>query len=102
MFTPSIQNQQSIQNIQAKVHEDTTELKNKITNSSSISPKNLEILDKTAEKINSGCEQILSILSLHDVNQPDSFSPAEKLKLGVLNNNVMRNKEFFESILSII
>jgi hypothetical protein len=100
MFTPSIQYQQSIQNIQAKVHENITDVKSKIANSAFIQQKDLEILGKAVEKINSGCEQILSLLSSHDVNKPDSFSSAEKLKLDVLNKTVMQNKEFFETILS--
>lgn len=102
MFTPSIQCQQSIQNIQAKVHDDITKVKSKIANPSSTQRKDLEILDKTVEKINSTCQQILALLSSHDVNQRDSFSPDEKLKLEVLNSAMVQGKEFFEALLSKI
>lgn len=100
MFTPSIQFQQSIRNIQSKVHEDITEVKNKIANANAIKPKYLEKLNELVEKINSGCKQILSLLSSHDVGQPESFSPVEKLKLQLLNNKVMQDKDFFETVLS--
>ncbi|CCB86254.1 MULTISPECIES: hypothetical protein [Parachlamydia] len=102
MFTPSVQFQQSIQNIQSKVHEDITEVKSKIANSGAIRPKYLEKLNETVEKIHSGCKQILLLLSSHDASQPDSFSPVEKLRLQLLNNKVMQDKEFLESMLSKI
>jgi len=101
MFTPSIQYQQSIQNIKAKVHEEIAEVKSKIANPGSIQRKDLEILDKIVEKINSACQQILALLSSHGVDR-DSFSPVQKLKLEVLNSAMVQDKEFFEALLSKI
>lgn len=98
MFTPSVQFQQSIQNIQSTVQEAAKEVKSKIANSKDISPKDLELLDRSVDKINSNCEQIQRILSSHDVNQPRSFSPKETMKLEILNNKLKQNQEFFNRI----
>ncbi len=98
MFIPSIQFQQSIQDIQSKFHGEVTEVK--IANSGAIPPKVLEHLNQTVEKINSQCQQILSLLSSHDISQPESFSPAEKFRLELLNSKVMQEKDFLESMLT--
>lgn len=94
MFTPSVQIQQSIQNIQSKIDQDITKVKN---NSGAIHSIYLKRLNETAEKIDLECKQILSLLSSHDVSQPDSFSPAETLRLQLLNKQMMQHKEFFET-----
>lgn len=90
MFTPSIQYQTSIQNIQAKINQ---EIKG-------VNSKDLAILNKTVGTIKSICEEILFILSSHDLNQPDTFSPIEKLKLTVLDTRVTQYMELFENLLS--
>lgn len=72
MFTPSVPFQQSIQNIQSKVHEDIAEVK------SAMQPRHLEKLNEIIERINSKCTQILSLLSSRNMSQPNSFSPAER------------------------
>ncbi len=102
MFTPTVQFQQSIQNIQFKVHQDIREAKGKIANPGAIQSEHFKELNKTVETIDSACKQILLLLSSHDISQPDCFSPAEKFKLQLLNAKVTQHKEFFEKMLSKI
>ena len=99
MFTP-IQYQQSAQNVQAKVHEDIKEIKSKIANSGFIKGNDvLKYLDTLALRIDSRSKQILELLSLNEVSQSESFTPAEKMKLHYLHNTMNSYKYNFDNLL---
>ncbi len=100
MITASMQYGQSIEDMQTNVHAAIAEAKSRMAHPGSIRPRDLEALNKAAEKINSVCERIISLLSSHDISKPDSFPLVEKLKLKCLNDEVIQCKEYFDSKLS--
>lgn len=88
-----IQYQLPIKTVREQLHE----IKGK---SDPIQSMELEILNKTEEKIHSGCREIMSLLSSYEVNQPNSFPPEVKLKVQALNNDVVQMRNLADIILS--